>query len=153
VGVELPTSSPGQHAKHYAPISPAYRFDRTEANAVAHWIEAGIGRASTNLERSSEISSRERDPTTGVNLSSLANTPSIALLSIADVPAALSAVNFVYQGVLSADPARAARKLYSVLRSIDAKRPDAILVELPPDVPEWTAVRDRLIRATVDFDA
>ena len=46
------------------------------------------------------------------------------------------------------DPTEAARQLYEVLRALDAKRLEAILVVLPPEAPEWQAVRDRLLRAT-----
>lgn len=46
------------------------------------------------------------------------------------------------------DPASAARGLYATLREVDAQRPEAIFVELPEDAPEWTALRDRILRAT-----
>ncbi len=45
-------------------------------------------------------------------------------------------------------PGLAARRLYDVLHEFDALRPDAIIVVMPPDRPEWLAVRDRLLRAT-----
>ena len=40
-----------------------------------------------------------------------------------------------------------AHGLYSNLRTLDAARCDAILVEQPPQAPEWTAINDRLARA------
>jgi L-threonylcarbamoyladenylate synthase len=42
-----------------------------------------------------------------------------------------------------------AAELYATLHRADeaAENYDAILVELPPDTPEWAAVRDRLLRA------
>lgn len=40
-----------------------------------------------------------------------------------------------------------ARTLYDRLRAADANT-EIILIEMPPDYPEWTAVRDRLMRAT-----
>lgn len=46
-----------------------------------------------------------------------------------------------------ADPDRAAAALYDTLHQLDHAGLDLILVELPPDTPEWAAVRDRLIRA------
>jgi L-threonylcarbamoyladenylate synthase len=49
---------------------------------------------------------------------------------------------------LPATPARYAHELYGVLRELDAMRLTAIYVEMPPDRPEWAAVRDRLKRAT-----
>ena len=45
------------------------------------------------------------------------------------------------------DPEGYAQKLYAALRELDAAGCELILVEAPPDAPEWAAVRDRLIRA------
>ena len=45
------------------------------------------------------------------------------------------------------DPQAYAQKLYGALRELDAAACDEILVEAPPDTPEWAAVRDRLTRA------
>ena len=40
-----------------------------------------------------------------------------------------------------------ARRLYAALRELDTAGCETILVEAPPDAPEWAAVRDRLQRA------
>jgi L-threonylcarbamoyladenylate synthase len=40
-----------------------------------------------------------------------------------------------------------AAELYATLHRLDDEGYDAIVVELPPDTPEWAAVRDRLTRA------
>lgn len=48
---------------------------------------------------------------------------------------------------LPANPDEAAALLYDTLFKLDAAGLDFILVELPPDHPEWAAVRDRLTRA------
>lgn len=45
------------------------------------------------------------------------------------------------------DPVRYAHDLYAALRVLDRSGGDVILVESPPDTPEWRAVRDRLQRA------
>jgi L-threonylcarbamoyladenylate synthase len=45
------------------------------------------------------------------------------------------------------EPQAYARKLYGALRELDSAGCDEILVEAPPDAPEWAAVRDRLRRA------
>jgi L-threonylcarbamoyladenylate synthase len=87
-----PAVAPGQHAIHYAPVTPAFRF---EANQRAALDLSGA----VVLDR-------------------------------------------------SGDASEYARTLYGRLRKIDAQRPRVIYVEMPPDTPEWTAVRDRLIRAT-----
>lgn len=47
----------------------------------------------------------------------------------------------------SADPATYAHDLYGVLRDLDAARVGLILVEAPPDSPEWLAIADRLGRS------
>ena len=48
------------------------------------------------------------------------------------------------------DPATYARNLYATLRELDRTAgADAIYVEMPPDEPAWSAVRDRLARATM----
>jgi len=39
------------------------------------------------------------------------------------------------------------QKLYAALRELDGAGCELILVEAPPESPEWTAVRDRLLRA------
>lgn len=45
------------------------------------------------------------------------------------------------------NPAAYARDLYAVLRRLDASGAERILIEMPPDTPQWAAVRDRLMRA------
>jgi L-threonylcarbamoyladenylate synthase len=82
-------ASPGQHEKHYAPRTPAYRFEAAD-------------RARLNG----------------------------AILE------------------LNADAATYARTFYARLRELDQSGSAAIYVEMPPDLPEWTAVRDRILRAT-----
>ncbi len=48
---------------------------------------------------------------------------------------------------LPAEPASVAEQLYHALHTLDDMKVDTLLVELPPDLPEWAAVRDRLSRA------
>jgi len=45
------------------------------------------------------------------------------------------------------EPEGYAQKLYAALRELDGAGCDLILVEAPPEGPEWAAVRDRLVRA------
>lgn len=49
---------------------------------------------------------------------------------------------------LADDPEEYAKHLYATLRWFDGEGLRAIYVEMPPDRPEWAAVRDRLMRAT-----
>ncbi|HMO24679.1 MAG TPA: L-threonylcarbamoyladenylate synthase [Tepidisphaeraceae bacterium] len=88
----IAAASPGQHAIHYAPRTPAFRFE-------AH----------------------ERDQ--------------LDLTDAAVMDLAL-------------DPGSYARHFYARLRLLDAQQLRAIYIELPPDVPVWSAVRDRIRRAT-----
>ncbi len=46
------------------------------------------------------------------------------------------------------DSAAYAHQLYANLRALDAHQADEIWIETPPDGPDWTAVHDRLRRAT-----
>lgn len=48
---------------------------------------------------------------------------------------------------LTGGPAEYAAQLYARLQALDLRGLDAIYVEMPPETPEWAAVRDRLIRA------
>ena len=46
------------------------------------------------------------------------------------------------------DPTAYANKLYAALRELDDAGCEAILIEAPPEAPEWAAVLDRLRRAS-----
>ena len=46
------------------------------------------------------------------------------------------------------EPKGYARRLYGALRELDAAGCERILIEAPPDEPQWAAVRDRLVHAT-----
>jgi len=46
------------------------------------------------------------------------------------------------------EPLAYAQKLYAALRELDSVRCEMILIEAPPEAPEWAGVRDRLERAT-----
>jgi L-threonylcarbamoyladenylate synthase len=46
------------------------------------------------------------------------------------------------------EPAAYAQKLYAALRELDGARCEMILIEAPPEAPQWAGVRDRLERAT-----
>jgi L-threonylcarbamoyladenylate synthase len=45
------------------------------------------------------------------------------------------------------NPTGYAAVLYARLHDLDGQGWDRILIELPPDTPEWAGVRDRLRRA------
>jgi len=55
--------------------------------------------------------------------------------------------------IASRDPSRYGHDLYANLRRLDASGAKRILVEAPPDAPEWEAVNDRLQRASAGAGA
>jgi L-threonylcarbamoyladenylate synthase len=46
------------------------------------------------------------------------------------------------------EPLGYAQRLYAALRELDGAGCESILIEAPPETPEWAGVRDRLVRAT-----
>jgi L-threonylcarbamoyladenylate synthase len=46
------------------------------------------------------------------------------------------------------EPAGYAQRLYAALRELDEAQCESILIEAPPEAPEWAGVLDRLLRAT-----
>ena len=46
-------------------------------------------------------------------------------------------------------PDAAARELYALLRRLEGEGVARIVIVMPPDEPQWAAVRDRLVRATL----
>jgi L-threonylcarbamoyladenylate synthase len=109
---ESPTKSPGQHERHYAPRTPAYRFETSQRGLISP--DAPDGRKNGMVVLS----------------------PLVVFKKWGSIIA------------MPNDPQWYARELYGVLRELDEMDLSGIYVELPPDAPEWTAVRDRLIRAT-----
>ena len=89
VDPSVAAASPGQQEKHYAPRTPAYRFE-----------------------------SADRPRVNGAILD------------------------------LQGDAKAYARTFYARLRELDQSGVAAIYIETPPDTAEWTAVRDRIVRAT-----
>ncbi len=73
------------------------------------------------------------------------------LHSIVVIAFATSGANNVLPGdwiVAESDPSLYAQRIYANLRAIDRLQKDLIVVEEPPDTPEWTGIRDRLRRAS-----
>jgi L-threonylcarbamoyladenylate synthase len=70
----------------------------------------------------------------------------VAVISVGEGPAATRAP--AVEEFRLETPAEAARLLYDVLHRCDALGLRSIVVVLPPDQPEWQAIRDRLLRAT-----
>jgi L-threonylcarbamoyladenylate synthase len=126
-------ASPGLAALHYAPTTPAYRFQREDYPRVI----ARLG-SSGDVELD-----EERGPDVGsVSLPAGDGAAIVMLLSKAAIPSPHDVMP------MPGTPEGYARMLYASLRSADGGGYRSIYVELPPDTPEWLAVRDRLLRAT-----
>ena len=114
--------SPGQHARHYAPTSPAFGFNRSQIGTVIQWLsQHALGLAVVML---------------------LEDETHEALRKL--VSQRLTIKRMPHQ------PTAYAQCLYTMLRAADELSPTAIWIEIPPDTASWTAVRDRLRPATVE---
>jgi L-threonylcarbamoyladenylate synthase len=114
--------SPGQLPVHYAPRARAYRFDRDQRDAALARFRAAPGRP--------------------LGLVLLGEVCEPGAMSDDERSAGLLLL-------LPDDPESYARNLYGTLRSLDdVVAAEEIWVEMPPDLPAWAAVRDRLLRAT-----
>ncbi|HEX4796959.1 MAG TPA: L-threonylcarbamoyladenylate synthase [Humisphaera sp.] len=107
IGMSNAALSPGQQEIHYAPKTPAFRYE-------------------------------------GRSLDSPVPTGRIAAIVLAD--SHFSGAHWHLQMPQSSE--EYARRLYSALREADQSGAEVILIQMPPNEPQWAAVRDRLIRAT-----
>lgn len=71
--------------------------------------------------------------------------PRVAVLALAHTP---DPGGFMGWRALPVEPAAYARGLYAALRALDALGAERILIQRPPDDAAWTAIHDRLARAT-----
>jgi len=108
VSTTTAAASPGQHARHYSPATPAFRFGKHERAPVM---------------------SRSKTQRAAYMVFDSGNYPATVI-------------------IMPQEPSQYAHDLYARLRELDARKLDAIYIEMPPDEPKWLAVRDRLIRAT-----
>jgi L-threonylcarbamoyladenylate synthase len=111
--------SPGQHRIHYAPSTPAYRFEFGKTQGVAPRLAAL--------------------PAASAAFMVFEGSPSLPHLRTD------AAADFTF---MPNDPADYARELYASLHCLDAMGVQCIFIEMPPSDPRWDAIRDRLIRAT-----
>src|SRR3954469_8871412 len=109
-------ASPGQHARHYAPRTPAIRFETAQRKLISP--HAPDGRPNGIMVLSPMVVLKKWE-----TLVAMPNSPE------------LYATNF-----------------YAILRELDAMGLREIFIEVPPDKPEWEAVRDRIRRATVPLE-
>lgn len=113
---------------------PVRDVPRVSGSLASHYAP----RTSTELVGRQQLVSRYRELT--------ANEETIRALTIGALPAGVEGL------ALPTDPEGHARHLYAALRLLDAEGADAILIESPPDAPEWLAIRDRVQRAAAVRD-
>jgi L-threonylcarbamoyladenylate synthase len=82
-----------------------------------------------------------------------ANVPATFILLTFGVDLALPAGSLIRAQAIGPDPDRASREFYGALREADQNSSRVIYVEMPPDRPEWIALRDRITRATTTWMA
>lgn len=118
--------SPGQQPVHYSPAAPAFRFDpEHDAARVAAWLRRIPAKRTAFLLL-------ECSRTTGTIKEAAGDAHRLV-----EMPP---------------DAEEYARILYAALHDADAPGTAALFIELPPAGPAWTAVRDRLLRATRPID-
>jgi L-threonylcarbamoyladenylate synthase len=122
-----PAKSPGQQPVHYAPIAPAWRFTASQINQVEQLCREHPAEPATILS----IAERHGDA---------------ARFKPAASPCRSAAPHRVV--VMPPEAGEYARRLYAALHDADESGAAAIFIEMPSDEPEWSAVRDRIIRAT-----
>lgn len=118
VSEDAPLAAPGQLPRHYAP----------RARLECHPTPNGAAARAMALASS------------GLSVGLMSPTPGVAQGPHGFVPQ-------LHVSPMPADPACYAAQLYRTLHELDAAGVSVIVVELPPDQPEWIAVRDRLLRA------
>ena len=121
--------SPGQQAKHYAPRAVAYRFERQDRLAVIDWCR-------DNMEVAWAV----------LFLGPLGGGAAFSDLETVVVAEAPPRRHQLIQMPASAKDY--ARRLYATLRELDEQGVEVVWIEMPPDGPQWVALRDRLMRAT-----
>ena len=111
-----PSASPGQHARHYAPRTPAVRFETPQRGLI-------------------QIDAPDGSPN--------------GLMCVSPLPGLKKWERIV---AMPGVPEAYAQHFYAVLRELDGMGLHTIHIEMPPDRPEWEAVRDRIVRATQPLD-
>ena len=119
-------TSPGQHATHYSPVTPAYRFNASERPILAAWCRNHPHQAVVIIVVGPL---RTEDP----------------------LRRALSPLHQVVE--MPPDAGEYARRLYDSLHAADATHPACIWIEWPGETPNWLAIHDRLRRATRPMDS
>ena len=121
--------SPGQHAKHYAPNATAYRYERADRLQVIDWCRDNMDVAWAVLFLGP--------------LGGGAAFSDLETVVVAQTPPSRHRLIQMPAGAKDY-----ARRLYATLRELDEQGIEVLWIEMPPATPQWTALRDRLTRAT-----
>ncbi len=128
------------------------RVRETTAVVDPSAASASPGQQAIHYAPTSKCLRFERDEfLAAVALGKRESNPPRVLIAISDDIVASARSGGVCVHMLSRDPAGYARELYAVLRTADESKPPVIWIEMPPDRPQWRAVRDRLTRASRAF--
>ncbi len=109
--------------------------------SLPHSQDASPGTAARHYAPTKHIA-RVDEKDLARHLAATANTATIIGLSGLAVPHPHNHLS------MPDSPEAAARVLYDYLRKADVQASDRIVVVLPPDSPQWQAIRDRLLRAS-----
>lgn len=115
--------SPGTAERHYAPNADVWLFEPEEAGELAMALAAR-----------QEI---------GNEMTKSGESPPVALLR---TPGLIGGANLL-EVRMPEEPGDYARDLYAALHRADKIRAELLIIEMPPDGPEWAGIRDRLTRA------
>lgn len=140
-----------------AALNEAKQKEKKSSSKKSKASESKSSTASDNtiIPRAPGSMSSHYAPTTGLKLFAHQNLPraiatseslsmKISVMAFSD-PIVSSCVITWKQ--LSEDPNECARQLYAYMRELDTSGADYIVVEEPPELPEWIGILDRLRRA------
>lgn len=116
--------APGMADRHYAPRADVWLFTHAQREEITRALAAWRRSAS-------------RQPAARVH----------ALLRHGPLPLEEHDAGVVFYTPMPEAPAAYARALYAALHDADAHDAALVLIETPPETPDWDAVRDRLTRA------
>lgn len=121
ISLENLPKAPGQHLLHYSPKTPIKLFDSVET--LIHYQQTSSQTCAVLLID---------DNSTSKLLTAESAKNRLVKDQIVQLPK---------------NPAIVAEQLYGVLHHLDTLNVTQLLVQLPPDTPEWLAILDRLTRA------
>lgn len=140
-----------------AALNEAKQKEKKSSSKKRQATESKSSTASENtvIPRAPGSMSSHYAPTTGLKLFAHHNLPraiatseSLSMkISVMAFSAPIVSSCVITWKQLSEDPNECARQLYAYMRELDTSGADYIVVEEPPELPEWMGILDRLRRA------